>query len=172
MQIVEATTANGAVYVSLDEALNGAQAPPLQSEFSVTLVGVLKPNARDPEDSEEDSFVRLYPPTGREDRYRLIKKADLDRDRIEVVSAQVAAARGWLAPKVMRVRVRAGAEVVSVQTRTTEAHRLADDEEQMVAQSGPCQGSGKPCLLGYTCIGGAICRRAGHPDASCPGCVA
>ena len=96
---------NGTQFISLEEALAGeGQPPPLTSEFSVLLVGILKPDASNAK-SNGVPAVRLYPADGREDEYYLIKKADVDGDRVEPVSPDLVAGRGWIADKVVRVQL-------------------------------------------------------------------
>jgi hypothetical protein len=163
------STANGTGYVSLDEALAGAaQAPPLDSEFTILLVGVLKHNAAD-DGSEDATSFRLYPADGRDDRYYTISKADVDRDRVELVSQEVVAARGWIADKVHRIRVRPSAQVFSVRTSLVEASRLND--ECMVVDI--CR-HGLPCGQGYVCgdnaAGVRVCKK-GAIEVPCPDCV-
>jgi hypothetical protein len=163
------STENGTGYVSLEEALAGAaQAPPLDSEFTVLLVGVLKHNAGDDGGEDATSF-RLYPADGTDDRYYTIRKADVDRDRVERVSPEAVAARGWIAEKVVRIRVRPSAEVFSVRTSMVEARRLND--ECMVV--GICR-PGQTCGSGYTCTdnaaGDRVCKK-GASEIPCPECV-
>jgi len=156
--------------ITLDEALAGeVQPPPLTSEFSVLLVGVLKPNTGDGSSNGVPS-VRLYPADGREDQYYVIKKADVDGDRVELLSPDVAAARGWIAEKVVRIRVRASAQLFSVETRTFEAHSLNEQASTLVS---PCNGT--TCTAPYRCVShptfGRACANAlTGAVVACPTC--
>src|SRR5262245_12332749 len=163
------STVNGAQYMSLDEALEGgAPPPPLTSPFSVLLVGVLRPNAGESED--EEPHVRLYTADGRDDEYYLIRKSDIDPDHVEAVSPQAAAARGWIADKVVRIRVRASAELFAVRARAVEARMLSDDYETTAAAI--CNGTS--CAPPYQCRSVAGGRACVHPTTGqkvpCPNC--
>jgi hypothetical protein len=165
---------NDCQYVTLDDALRGeTQAPPLNSDFSVLLVGILKPNSGDSEGTKDTTTVRLYPPDGRENRYYLIKKRDVDTERVEPVSPKAAAARGWISERIVRIRVRASAQLFSIQSKPVEARRLSDEDEEPNATS-PC--TGYSCTSPYRCrfhdlLGGMACV---HPTTGkaypCPNC--
>ena len=166
-----ATTANGPPFVSLEEALASAECspPPLSSEFSVLLVGVLR---SDGEDGDAAS-VRLYPADGRDDEYYLIKRRDVDQERIEVLSPEAVAARGWIAEKVVRLRVRGSAELFAIQSRVVEARQLGGCGcGGAVATTNPCLGTS--CAAPYVCVNspnGHVCKHqltgATYP---CPNC--
>ena len=159
------STVNGARCMSLDEALAG-EPPPLTSPFSVLLVGVLRPNTGE----SEGSHVRLYTADGRDDEYYLIRKSDIDRDRVEPVSPEAAAARGWIANKVVRIRVRASAQLFAVRARAVEARMLSDDYETVAA--GICNGT--TCAAPYQCRSVAGVHTCVHPTTGqkvpCPTC--
>jgi hypothetical protein len=164
---------NGSPCQTLDEALAGeTHAPSLHPEFSVLLVGTLKLNTENGDRDEEHLYVRLYPANGREDRYYCIRKADIDPDHVEPVSPQTVAARGWLAEKVFRIRVRPSAQVVLVQSTTIEASRLSDEEEEQLL--GACLGARCDTANGWRCVPdatfGHACAKGGNRVA-CPGCT-
>jgi hypothetical protein len=136
-------TLNSTQFVTLKEALAGETlAPPTSPEFSVLLVGALKPD-------NDNTRVRLYPIDGREDHFYRIRRTDIDTDHIEELGAEARAARGFLADRVFRIHVRATAEVDSVRSRTFEARRLSEDEYEAAAV-GACWGT--RCAPGYTCV--------------------
>jgi hypothetical protein len=165
-----ATTLNGPPFVSLEEALASADPspPPLSSEFSVLLVGVLR---SDGEDGDAAS-VRLYPADGRDDEYYLIKRMDVDQERVEVLSPEMVAARGWIAEKVVRLRVRASAELFAIQSRAVEARQLGGCGCGAAATSDPCLGN--HCAAPFVCVpgvGGRVCRNPQNGQTfPCPSC--
>jgi hypothetical protein len=166
------TILNGTPFVTLDDALAGeTRAPSLHPEFSVPLVGILKLNAADADSDDEHSHVRLYPANGREDRYYCILKADIDTEHVELVRPEVLAARGWIADKVHRIRVRASAQVVSVQSRTIEAIRLSDEGEETLL--GACLGTTCNAAQGWRCVqagSSRACEKNGNL-VPCPNCT-
>jgi len=164
-----ASLENGTQYISLEEALAGeVQPPPLTSEFSVLLIGILKPDAGD----GDGASVRLYPADGREDEYYLIKKADVDGDRVELVSPDLVAGRGWIAEKVVRIRVRASAQLFAIQAKTVEASSLGG--ELTHATTGTiCNGT--TCTPPFRCVthptfGRACANALTGAMVACPTC--
>jgi hypothetical protein len=167
-----ASIENGSQFITLEDALAGELSPPpLTSEFSVLLIGVLKSDAGDG-DSNGSASVRLYPADGREDQYYLIKKADIDRDRIEPVSPDLVAGRGWIAEKVVRIRVRASAQLFAIQAKAVEARSLGD--ELTHATAGVCNGT--TCAPPFRCVShptfGRACANAlTGAVVPCPTCT-
>jgi hypothetical protein len=136
-------TLNGTQFVTLEQALEGeTEAPAIEPEFSVLLVGALKLDSN----SEDSDHVRLYPADGREDHYYRIRRADVDTNHVEQLSAEARAARGFIAERVYRIRVRPNAEVDSVRSRTLEARRLTEEATAL----GACLGT--RCAPGFTCV--------------------
>jgi hypothetical protein len=160
---------NDAPLVTLDEVLAGETlAPRIYPEFSVLLVGILKLNA---DQEERPDAVRLYPATGREDSYYIIKRRDIDTEHVERLSSEVAAAKGWIDEKVVRIRVRPSAEIISVLARRVEAHRLSGGDEVL---GSACLGTS--CAPGYDCkvvAGHRSCVNRNNPVdvVACPNCV-
>src|SRR5262245_48555497 len=146
-------TLNGTQFVTLEEALAGETlAPPIQPEFSVLLVGVLKLDA-----DEGNNFVRLYPTDSQEGHFYRIRKADIDMTRVEPLSPEARAARGFLAERVFRIRVRPTARVDSVLSQALEAHQLGDDHYAVTA-ADICLGD--HCAPGFACVSNGPGKRA------------
>lgn len=162
------TTANGSTYVTLDDALEGARTPPLHSPFSVPFIGILKPDST----NAEAPCVRLYPPDGSGNRYYLLRKNDVDTEHIELLRPEVVAERGWIADKIVRIRVRPSAQVIAVGATIVEA-RMLPEVDYPVRAAGPCQGT--TCAAPYVCVlggsGSKVCSAAGKPPVPCPNCV-
>jgi len=162
------TTVNGSTYVTLDDALDGAQTPSLHSPFSVPFIGILKPDGA----GSESNTVRLYPPDGSGNRYFLIRKSDVDPDHIQLLRPEVVADRGWIADKIVRIRVRPIAQVIAVSATIVEARKLPEVDIPTLT-GNPCKGTF--CEAPYVCTmggnGAHVCSAVGKTPVPCPNCV-